>query len=286
MLTEEQRLIRKGKIGSSDVAAILGVDPYQNAADVWARVTGRVQIDRQSEAIDLGNMLEAPLLMWAGEELGKKLELDVPTITLGDWQVSHPDALVIGEHTAMEAKTVGLTGRPRDLDAWGEEGTDEVPDKVLVQTHHQMLCGGFKTIWVPALIGLRGRVLYRIDRNEKLCASIHSRVEQFISDYVLTDYAPDDVPSMATLRALKRQPISKPLPAAIIEEWRAAEAAYKAAEAARDDAKARVISAMGDAEAGESPLGYVTFREQQRKAHSVEASTCRVLRFKAMKGDK
>ncbi len=39
-ITNRQRKLRQDHIGSSDMAAILGVDPWRTAYDVWLEKTG------------------------------------------------------------------------------------------------------------------------------------------------------------------------------------------------------------------------------------------------------
>lgn len=295
MLTTEQRATRKGKIGSSDVAALFKdeaghcMHPYRNAGDVWAYMTGRVQEkpdDTEGQAIGVGNMMERALLEWFQEQSGMPLQMDVPTLSFGKYEVSHPDALVISKPQAVEAKTAGVVGFPFDYDQWGEDGTDEIPGRYMLQAHHQMLLGDFDTIWFPVLIGMKGRRLYEVKRSDKLCSVIRSEIDAFIENYVIPDIPPPDAPSMQTLAAMRRQPTSRQIDWKIVKEWQEKAEARKQAEAAETMAKALVIAALGDSEQGECELGIVTYKEQTRKEHTVKASTFRVPRFKALKGDK
>ncbi|HRR40229.1 MAG TPA: YqaJ viral recombinase family protein [Syntrophales bacterium] len=73
-ITETQREARRKHLGSSDVAAILGVDPFKNAYDVWLEKTGKVDSsDISSEAAEIGNALETGILNLAERRLGKIL---------------------------------------------------------------------------------------------------------------------------------------------------------------------------------------------------------------------
>lgn len=56
MITDKQREQRRRYIGGSDMAAILGVDPWKTQVDLWLEKTGRlVDEPLTSKAAELGN---------------------------------------------------------------------------------------------------------------------------------------------------------------------------------------------------------------------------------------
>ena len=67
-LTEVQRAARRHHLGSSDAAAILGLDPWRNAGDVyWSKVLDTA--DEESTAMRAGNLLEGAICQFAAQEL-------------------------------------------------------------------------------------------------------------------------------------------------------------------------------------------------------------------------
>jgi len=70
MITEEQLKQRENHVGSSDMAAIMGVDPWRSSADVWFEKTGKLKEQAETEAMYLGNKLEGGVLDFAEEKLG------------------------------------------------------------------------------------------------------------------------------------------------------------------------------------------------------------------------
>lgn len=282
-ITEQQRIERKGYIGGSDCPAVLGVSPYRNAYDVWLEKTGRLpEVVTTSEAIELGNMMEAPLVDWAAKKMHIQVIQSPATIVMPcRFIAANLDAQVVGEPEAIEAKSTGLTGGPASPN-WGDEGTDQVPDHVLMQAHHQMLVSGFQIVWVPALIGGRGRVLYRIDRNADICEILEQRLTEFWSNHVLADTPPENLsPCIENLKIRRRvEGISVPVPDDLVEAWANAKDLKTRAEKAVERAQADLLAALGDAEAGESKLGRITYFEQKRKGYTVADAAFRVLRIK------
>jgi putative phage-type endonuclease len=292
MITAEQRQLRRRYIGSSDAAAILGLDPYRSASDVWMEKTGRLDDadrgnDRGNDATAAGNVLERAVLDWAERSLDRPLNRDVMKVAGdlcanldGEW----PGALASAPFV-VEAKTTGIVGLPDP--GYGEPGTDQVPERVIIQTHHQMFVTGYALAWVPVLIGGRGFCMYQVERDEALAAAIAERASAFVDRHVKTDTPPDDFrPSVEILRRARRQPGKVvTLDDEIVSRFVVARAARIQAEEAESYALADLIAALGDAEAGDYTAGRVTYFQATRKAYTVKESTYRTLRLvKAGKG--
>jgi predicted phage-related endonuclease len=190
--------------------------------------------------------------------LGVKIVKNQARVHEGGVLSATHDALVVGEPVGIEAKTAGIMNPMQARDEWGEEGTDEIPDYYIIQTQTQCLVSGLNIVHVPALIGGRGRKMYRVERSDKICAAILERVTLFWMENVQKDIPPEGVPSLNIIRMRKREPgkvIS--LAAADVEYWQECEKRRKEAEKEADFAKAAVLAAMQDAELGESEAGNV-----------------------------
>jgi putative phage-type endonuclease len=293
MITEQQRQARRKYIGSSDIAALFGVDPWRTATDIYLSKTAELEDDGGSEAMQVGNRLESAILDYAEEQVGP-LERNC-------WRehgilAANHDVLVIGKSEGVEAKCSSYGD-------WGEPGTDEVPEHVLLQCQHQALVSKLEIVHVPALLSLGGRlrfVLYRVERDEDLIGLIAERCEKFWVNHVVPRVPPDAAPSYDVVKLVKRQAEAVcQIPGDIVARWLEAQRLRREAEEAEEAEKALVLLHLGEAEIGDSSIGRVTFTSQSRssidtrrlKADHPEIvekyqtfSTYRVMRFKAPKG--
>lgn len=301
-ITDFQREQRSRHIGSSDAAAILGLDPWRSAYDVWLEKTGKLQpSETVNEAAEIGTMIEDSLLDWAAAETGIPIIKNQRRVAKDAPLAANHDALARDLPVGFEAKTTGiLSPVAKHLDAWGEAGTDQVPDRVLIQCHHQMIVSDLSVVWVPALIGGRGRVLYEVKRSGDLAEALRLRLSDWWEMHVVQGRTPaDSVPSFDSLKRVRREPASvTAIPDALVAAWLEAKAAAKAAEKVEEDARKAMLTALGEAEAGDCALGRLTYLPQTRSsldtkrlraAHPAiaeeftSAATFPVLRFKEAK---
>jgi len=155
-ITEQQRQQRKGHLGSTDVAAILGVDPWRNAYSVYAEKTGKLEDDdREKGYLSAGNIFEPGIIRWAEDQLGPIITNEHGNAIFRKAEgfpiASHPDGLVEASNEPVEAKTAGLFGPL--VEQWGEPGTDELPDRIIIQCHVHMLCTDKQVCHTPVFLG-------------------------------------------------------------------------------------------------------------------------------------
>lgn len=278
-ITPDQRGRRRGRIGSSDSPAIVGVDPHRNAHDVYlTKVYDRTESSEEKvkakEAVSIGNDFERPLLRWASDQLGIEIienaEREHPTNSL--FAANH-DALALHQPVGLEAKTGG--------EGWGAEGTDEVPDRVLVQAQHQCYVSDLEVVWVPVLTARFDRLvrmMYRVPRNEKLIAAIVRRDQDFWDNNVLAGLPPKElVPSLETVKALRRAPEK----VAVVDEelvaaFRRAQFARKVAEAEEEKVKATLLASIGDAEGLTDEFGSLLYRYLPESRTTVDSKALKL----------
>jgi putative phage-type endonuclease len=264
-ITAAQLEQRKKAIGSSDMAAILGLSQYASAYDIWAQKTGRVESSEGNAATRAGNLTERSVLAFAREELGpivRNQRRTHKTLHIS----ANIDAIVKASGEPVEAKTSGLTG-PLPSD-WGEPGTDEIPAPHIIQSHIHMMTTDSGVCHVPALLGGRGYVMYRVHRNEALVDHISRAAEAFWR-CVETDTPPEaSYPTERVYKAMRREPESWSLeiiPQALIGDWEDAKDKLKKAEKEAEELKSRVLALLGTAEAANISDGRIlTFFEQSR----------------------
>jgi putative phage-type endonuclease len=287
---------RRGSIGASDAAAVIGFDPWRSAADVWLEKTSRVgPIVAPSPAMECGTYVEPALLAWAAVRLGDP-------IRARQVRVSHPDApeltatldAVTTGGALIEAKTAGLVGGGGPhLDAWGDAGTDAVPIHVLIQVQHQLALVGAQAeragvapptvCYVPTLLARRGLVLYAIEPHAGLGRALMDRERQFWRDHVVADVPPpDSLPSLDVLaRRTRDAGTVTPLADVTVAAWLAAR--VRVATAEHDEATARrvLLDELADAESGTCSLGTVSYKQTNRRGYTVAATSYRRLAWSA-----
>lgn len=283
-ITTEQALARRNKIGSSDIAAILGIDPYRTAADIYWQKVGNIPVEERGGVGDyksVGNYLEGPIKDWAEAELGP-MERDVYREHCSGILAANLDGVLIEKPQIIEAKTCNILGPSPERELFGEEGTDEVPERVILQVHHQFFCVGpeYQVCMVPVLIGGRGFCMFRIEQNHALAVRVGLAGLAFWRDFVETRTPPpDSMASLETLKAIWRPPGSTArVDAGLILAWDAARQARLDAEKAEKEIKTELVNALGDAEYGEAEGMAVTYKRQSRKGYFVEPTEFPVLR--------
>jgi len=260
-ITEEQRRARQGWLGSSDMAMVLGVSPYGNAYDCWMDKTGKLGPDPANKPwLDMGNKLEAGILSWAEGDLGPiKCEQEDGSALFRKAQGfpigSHADGEVIASGVPVEAKTAGILGP--FVEYYGEPGSDELPDRILVQGHVHMLCWDREVCWVPVLLGGKGFVMYHVSRKQEMIDIICDTAMDFWETYVEKDMPPPDIiPSFAMAKRRKREPgkiikLGKDemtLFMVLVTAWENAREGAKLTKDILEGAYTEVTTYMGDAE--------------------------------------
>lgn len=254
MITEEQRLKRKFHIGSSDVAAILGLSPWGSAADVWAsKVYPETPDSAANTAMKRGIRLEPLILDQAERDLGP-IERD-KTVT-GEWPVmeANLDGWHASTNTVVEVKTTHSFGPE-----WGEEGDDALPDNYIVQVMHQMYCCGpqcMKAMVYAAMPNLRtGEYdlrIYSVVRDNDLIDHIVRECRTFWESYVVAKVKPEAEPkSLRVWNSVSRRPGAEALiPQELLQAYHASRRAIREEEKLCEQLRTRILACMGDAEVG------------------------------------
>lgn len=280
-LTDEQLERRRQHIGASDMAMILGVHPQKNAFDLWLDKTDKLEPESTaSESAEIGMEFEAAVLTLAERRLGP--------LVRGEYFEHEGTALAAnldarlkgGDHAPVEAKTSGLAGPV--YGKWGDYGSADVPEHILVQVHVQALCMPElpARAHVAAVLGGIGLRLYQIRFNERLAQIIIAEAQRFWDEHVLKDEPPADLaPSLEIVHRIRRQgAVIRDIDPKIVSAWLEKREARLAAAEEEKEAKARTIAALGDAEAANcGELGAVTYYEYHKDGYTVQPFDHRTL---------
>jgi putative phage-type endonuclease len=271
MLTDEQIELRKSGIGGSEIAALLGLDPYRTAHDLYLEKTGRGPERQDSEPAFWGRILEEPIAQVYAQRTGVTLR---PSTTLvhpsRPWQLATPDRLVFQKpelHVpdwGLEAKNKGFRQAPH----WGAEGTDLVPEAVALQCHWGMSVTDLPRWDVAMLLNGNQLRIYTLYRDPAIEAGLLEVAENFWRRHVQADTPPPVDGSEGCdrmLRALfprERRPLA---PAPIeAEHWVLGRKALLEQRKQIDEQiaehEALLKLAIGDQEGVEGPWGRATWK--------------------------
>lgn len=259
MLTPEDIQARRAWLGSSEIAAVCGENPWMSALDVFMSKVYDIEPADAGEAIDLGNDYEEPNLRWAARELGVEIDMQVRTVGANPLFVSTHDAIIRGRRDPVTGRREGMEAKVR-LEfrdgEFGEPGTDKVPARVVLQAQHQCYTGDLERVWVPVMLPFRGRLarrLYKVERSEILIAAILEAGMRFWHGHVLPRIPPPAVYGEVEIfkRVVREVGRVAMIPAELVETWESAKKAVRQAETLKDVAYANVLAAVGDAEAWE-----------------------------------
>lgn len=202
-LSAEQIASRREGIGSSDVATILGLSPYQGNTPLalWLEKTGQaVEVERDETAMELGHLFE-PVLVLLFERQSKLTVLTrgehVESVAHPDhpWRRANLDGRIADKRAAVEVKVVGV-GMMRDWDANADDG---IPHYVRCQVAWQMHVADLDMVYVVALIGGTTFRVYEIARDLEIERPIVAACEAFWR--TVTERTEPDLDGSAIARA-------------------------------------------------------------------------------------
>jgi putative phage-type endonuclease len=192
-MTEQEWLAaRRQGVGASEVAAVIGVSPYQGPLHVWLDKLG-VLGDVDNDAMEWGRRLEGPVVRKFADEHPELNVTPAPGFFAAaddPWRRATPDGIAEGEHgpELVEAKT-GMTYG--DAEQWGEPGTDEVPLSYLCQVTWACDVMGLDRWHLPVLLlDRRDYREYRGEFDPEFAVILRTRVGAFWRDNVLGGVEP------------------------------------------------------------------------------------------------
>ncbi len=182
---------RRRGIGSSDVAAIMGVADYATAVHVYRDKRGQL-VDDAGEAALWGTILEEPIAReWARRQksvlqrVGLVANADLP------WMMATLDRRVLECPMNREVRTAcALEVKCRSAFKAHRWHAD-VPDDVLAQTVWQMAVTGYDHIHVAVLIGGNELKQTVVRRDPAVEAFVLGEVARFRNQHLIPGVEPD-----------------------------------------------------------------------------------------------
>jgi putative phage-type endonuclease len=284
---------RRKYVTGTDVAAILGLHPFQTALDVFVdkTVAQTTAAGDTSEAMAWGRILEAPIR----DEFARRFSR----------RMIHGGALLVSRSQELLAVTLDAEQYRKDREdpgiyegktttAWkaGDWKADEPPpDYVQIQVQTQLLVTGARWADVFCLVGGQSPVVLEVEPLEELQEAIVQAVLDFWRDHVQAGVPPEptsrDAEALAKLYPKEDgSQILLPVEAVVWSDLYADLGdQMRELKAEREELKNKIRAALGKASFGVLPAdtaggkGLWKNVTEERKAHSVKASSSRVARL-------
>lgn len=285
--TDPWYALRADGIGSSDIAAIVGLSPFTSAYTLWHRKAGKVADQPESDFMDWGKRLEPVIADKFAENHPEMTVESTGTWCSSErrWQRANPDRLVWAKgYDEFDSYLEVKCASAYKADDWGPTGTDRVPPGYRAQVIWQGDVLGLSSAWCAVLIGgndyreyhltweadeaefLReaGRVFWESVQNGE-----PPEIDDSDSTYSVVRELHPDIDAEASVE----------IPAEMYLPWEQAKAVIDEAEAQIQKAKSRINDHMGDARYGciagvkvvirqstKAGLPYVKLAPQKREA--------------------
>lgn len=220
---------RQAGIGASEIAAVMGISPYDSPFSLWWRKRNGWQTEANAE-MSTGTFLEDTIANWFLEYGDPNENLVIDRAGLfrhaeREWQMATPDRVVYLKCTECggfgdandwgvcpDCSGDGFTGSVLALleckwvayswDGWGEQDTDDIPVHYRAQALWQLDVMGVDEVIICAL-GPGGFRTYRVRRDEKDLAAMREAGRRFWQS-LIDDVPPDPDEHAATLPILRR----------------------------------------------------------------------------------
>lgn len=273
-------------IGSTDAGTIAGLDPYKSRLQLYYEKRGEIEPDPAGDAAYFGNLLEDIVASVYAERSGCKVRRVNKRRYHKEnpWMAAQIDRDIVGTKKQLECKTASFMLR----DTWGKPGTDEVPERYLLQTQHALAVTGNEVCDLAVLIGGQDYRVYTIPRDDGLIGSL-IMLEHDFWERVRTGNRPDLDEKRPELdrKVLERvYPGTDGTTIALPEEelhWHIAVQQLTEERLIRnkilDYARNRIAQAAGNAAVITVPQGEYRRRLIKRKAYETEATEYMELKF-------
>lgn len=196
---EEWLRLRRNGIGGSDAAAIVGLDRYRSAFDVYADKLGLKQEQQDNEAMRQGRDFEGYVAARFTEATGKKVRRRNAILQHPEypWMLADIDRWVVGENAGMEAKTTSVLNRHKFSQG-------EFPPNYYVQCMHYMAVTGADKWYLAVLVLNKAFHVFTIERDENEIAALIEAEKHFWEEHILKQIPPQPDGSASTSEVIKQ----------------------------------------------------------------------------------
>lgn len=256
------KALRALDLTSTESAALFGVSPYSTKFELFHRKREKQVVELQSNDRMLwGQRLETVIAQGIAEDQGWKIRkmseyVRMPGLRLG----ASFDFSVEDLNAHLEVKSVDSLAFK---EGWLAEGDDiEAPPHIEIQVQHQMLVSGREQAFIGALVGGNRVVLLERKANPAVQNAIKAQAALFWaqvdkgeapapdftrdSDFICNLY--QSTTAGKVIDATEDKTLCS-----LLDEYRETSEAAKALSLKKDELKARILMAVGDAEKAIGP---------------------------------
>lgn len=243
---------RANGIGGSEIAAVMGLSPYESRFSLWHRKKGLIGPVEESPQMRWGKKHEPTICAEFAELHPDAGVVPSPTFAAAGrpWQIANPDRLLVGTKPAtarpealLEAKT------SRDDEGWGEEGTDQIPVWYRAQCLWYLDVLGVDRCHVAVLIGTCDYREYVVDYDPADALMQRQAAAEFMRTLAANE-RPDIDGHSATYQAIREipeglDPIDVEIPTELRDRFHAAQDQAWAAEDELTACKGELLDHIG-----------------------------------------
>lgn len=274
-LSEEQKALRRTGIGSSDVAALVGVSPFRTAFDVYLDKVEGFESE-PTEWQEIGDVLE-PAILTLHQRRTKPDRVEQPGTLIHPkhrWALDTPDAVA---YYGREVRPIEAKAPRVRTDEYGDEGSDVIAEGYLCQAQwhigmQRALGFDAQRCDVPVLFAGSSFQIFHVEWDEELYAMLFDSAARFIRDHLEARVPPsmhDSRHAEAWLKERFRQHRPELLQGDEADEERAAQLRiahreHRIAEAAYTNLKNEWKQRIADAAGVATSLGGITWQADKR----------------------
>lgn len=190
-------------LGGSEVAAVLGLSPFESRFSLYHRKTGDIGPVEVTPEMEWGTRLEPVIIAKFLDEHPEYTDGGSATFCHRDrpWQITNPDRL-LGRHAFDEPHTLLETKFSMFGDGWGDTGTDDIPVHVRIQVLWYCDIFGFEQAHVAVLVGGCDYREYLIAYDATEAELLRDAGRKFLDD-IAAGNRPDIDSSTHTYQALR-----------------------------------------------------------------------------------
>lgn len=259
---------RRTGVSGSDAAAIIGLDRYRSAFDVYVDKLGLKKEQPDNEAMRQGRDLEEYVASRFCEQTGKKVRRRNAILQHPEhhWMLANIDRWVVGENAGLECKTTSVLNRCKFSQG-------EFPPNYYVQCMHYMAVTGADRWYLAVLVLNKSFHVFTIERDEAEIQALIAAEKDFWENHVLKKIPPTPDGSEATSEVIKQlfPEAREATETALfgyegkIQQYLELDTKAKELECERDKLKQEIQLAMADAEIGRAQGYIVEWKNQTRQ---------------------
>lgn len=260
---------RKEGIGGSDIAVIMGLNPWKSPYTLWAEKTGLIPIEdlSKNQRVYWGQKNEAAIADWFAETTGKIIhKRGLLQSCKYPWMLATVDRQIINENAGLEIKTAGI-------DQYKEWANDAVPAMYVAQCQWYMAVTGCTHWYIAVLIGGNDARWTIINRDDAYIKELIAKAKEFW-DMVQNRIPPAMDGTDSTTQSLKTLYAGGQANTIVLDDKNVIDAYHKmkqyedeeeTAKKAKETCRQTIMDAMKNYEIAEIDGNKVTWKTQAGK---------------------